>query len=47
MLRGLEHLFCGDRLRDLECFSLERALGTAYSPFQYLEGLQESWRWDF
>lgn len=24
MIRGLEHLSCGDRLRDLECFSLRK-----------------------
>lgn len=35
ILRGLKHLFYGERLRDLECFSLEkrRLWGQLRAPF--------------
>ena len=39
MLRGLEHLFYEDRLRDLSLFSLDkgRLWGDLIAAFQYLE----------
>ena len=38
MIRGLEHLPCSDRLRELRLFSLEKSPGGPYSSLQYLKG---------
>ena len=37
MIRGLEHFLCGDRLRDLWLFSLEKAMGELAVAFKYLK----------
>lgn len=39
--RGLEQLCCEDKLRDLGLFSLEKALGTHWGLFQYINGLHK------
>jgi len=49
MIRGLEHLPCGERLRAGAVQpGEEKAVGRPYSSFPVLEGsLQESWRGNF
>ena len=44
-IKGLEHLFCGDRLRELVLFSLEikRCQDDFRVAFQYLGDLQKGW----
>jgi len=50
MIKGLEHLSCEERLRELGLFSLEkRRFWVGFlAAFQYMKGaLQESWRGTF
>ena len=49
MIRGLEHLPCEDRLRELGVFSLEkrRLWGDLRVASQYLEGATENMGRDF
>jgi len=50
MIRGLEHLPCEDRMRELRFFGLDkrRLQGDLITAIQYLnEGLQKIWRGTF
>lgn len=44
MIRGMEHVSCEDRLRELGLFSLERTRADLTSAFQYLKEVDKKGR---